>query len=174
MCGTMKVRRWFHLLELLTSQGWPVSEAHVAACGGVACNFSRAGRVVNPQRSHASMSGQCGNAMHVNSIGAILFSCFCLCPLLSDSLGTEAAEAANAVHVQPNARDVDIAVAFASSASSAFASSCTAVSEASSQPQGHGILQSFATSVARLRAAKLCRLSDSLITQHLRKPNTLP
>jgi len=77
--------RWLHPLELLTSQGWPICDEHVEACGA-ACNFSRNGGVHNPARNRSTLSAQCGNAMHVNSIGGIIFGTLVRFPRLVDAL----------------------------------------------------------------------------------------
>ena len=73
--------RWLVGSELLAAQGLPTTAEHVAAYGGVQCQFSP-GRVAPPTRSHATPWQQAGNGMHLNHIGgvsaAILFSTFML------------------------------------------------------------------------------------------------
>lgn len=62
--------RWLLPMELLTAMGFPIADEHVQAAGAP-CVFSRC-KNAPETRSHRSMSNACGNAIHVNVIGAIL------------------------------------------------------------------------------------------------------
>ncbi len=54
------------------SSGWPI-DAESVAKAGVACAFSRCyAQHANPNRTRASQVRQIGNAMNVNTIGAVL------------------------------------------------------------------------------------------------------
>ena len=56
--------RWFLALELLQSQGWPITPEHVPASGGIPNSFSR-GVPAPESRPRHSLVGQAGNATNV-------------------------------------------------------------------------------------------------------------
>ena len=59
---------WLHAVDIATSMGYPVTREHQEASGGV-CSFST-GITPPDSRTYRSMRNQCGNAFHVNFIGA--------------------------------------------------------------------------------------------------------
>lgn len=59
--------------ELLTAMGLPISDEHVAACDGAMCQFSRSSPHPAPRRTIKSQVAACGNAMHINVMGAVTF-----------------------------------------------------------------------------------------------------
>lgn len=73
--------RWFIPQELFTSMGYPITQHHVELLGGTRCAFSN-GVTAPQQRSHRSMSNQCGNAMNINAIGAVQVICLLQLPQL--------------------------------------------------------------------------------------------
>ena len=63
--------RWLTATELLTSLGLPISLEAQAWAAGAQCQFSRGFGPKPSTRTCRTMAGQAGNAMHVNSIGAV-------------------------------------------------------------------------------------------------------
>lgn len=81
--------RWLFISELAAAMGYPVLDSHVEQAG-VDCLFSHC-RIkdgkVSAKRSRSSSSNQLGNAMHVNSIGAVSMALFFSVPdLISSSM----------------------------------------------------------------------------------------
>jgi len=66
--------RALHWKELMTAMGFPISAAAQAACCNTSCTFSEGFEGASTcMRSRASLLAGCGNAMHVNCIGAVHF-----------------------------------------------------------------------------------------------------
>ena len=79
-------RRFLALPEILSSMGYPISEAAQEA-SKASCQFSRGAGSVDrtpPTRSHKSVCEQVGNAVHVNTIAAALFLVVLLFPHFDD------------------------------------------------------------------------------------------
>jgi hypothetical protein len=74
----MELQRWFTVTEMAVAMGYPVRAVDDEACGHASI-FSRL-RPVCPHRCRASAAHALGNAMHVNSIGAVIGSVLCWIP----------------------------------------------------------------------------------------------
>jgi hypothetical protein len=75
----MDLQRWYTTTEMAVAMGYPVRGVDDDACGHASL-FSRS-RPSCPHRTRASAAHALGNAMHVNSIGAIIGSLLCWFPL---------------------------------------------------------------------------------------------
>ena len=67
------LRRWMTPLEQYVAMGFPVTQESIIAYRGVDCMFARGFAGSSPRRSRNSMCMQLGNAMHVNSMGSVVF-----------------------------------------------------------------------------------------------------
>mmetsp|Transcript_83672 Transcript_83672/g.270515 ORF Transcript_83672/g.270515 Transcript_83672/m.270515 type:complete len:251 (+) Transcript_83672:1137-1889(+) len=72
--------RWITRKEFLSAMGFPITAEIVATNQGIGCSFSN-GRAVPPSRSRRSEGQFCGNAFHLNAVGAVAF---CLLLVLDD------------------------------------------------------------------------------------------
>ena len=62
-------RRWFSPSKLYTAMRFPITEAVIDSCCGVTCCMSRGAPGAFRSRRR-SVCHQCGNTMHLNSVGA--------------------------------------------------------------------------------------------------------
>ena len=69
-----RCNRWMTKEELALSQGWPISQEHVAAAMGCLCHLSYDNPTPCPKRTRASAVRQVGNAMFTPSIGSVMHS----------------------------------------------------------------------------------------------------
>ena len=77
------VDRWICRVEMLAAMGFPITAAHVKACSGITCSYTE-GNLPPLTRSHCTEGATCGNAFHVNSVGAVCMSLLVLFPSLDD------------------------------------------------------------------------------------------
>jgi hypothetical protein len=83
--------RWLSALEQFLAMGHPILQSHVVAAGGSSMFSIALEGDPSPLRTRRSLSSQAGNAMHVNSIGAVLASVLILVPgLVVDLAATSA------------------------------------------------------------------------------------
>eukprot|EP00959_Pyramimonas_sp_CCMP1952_P468428 9493239-Pyramimonas_sp.AAC.2 len=69
-----ELERWLTPLETFLSMGFPVTPEAVRMYHGVDCQFTRGSTNSFPYRTRNSMLCELGNAMHVNSIGSVVFA----------------------------------------------------------------------------------------------------
>ena len=93
--------RWFAIVELLTSMGFPITPSIVKACHGATCGFSE-GHASPSSRSRASAAQQIGNTMHVNFIGGLTMLLIAKPPFLGNPIP-------NTGHFAEQPLDADVA-----------------------------------------------------------------